>query len=137
MGWSEPFLTMSPDTWHMTRDTWHVTHDTWHVTHGVGWTFSPNFSSLYRFGIYGVLKIWRKRMNESVNQLMTRLFVYTGTNSYKPILILVFFYAFIHFVIWPFLLSPFQLRSWVMCVPIFHVYVYIFNWGINHFKWRW
>ena len=30
---------------------------------------------LYRFGIHGVLKIWRKNFADSINPLMTEVFV--------------------------------------------------------------
>ena len=58
------------DRWHVTGEMWKVTGDRWHMTPGVGWTFSQNFSSLAWFGSYDVLKIWRKRIIYSVNQLM-------------------------------------------------------------------
>ena len=69
------------DTWHMTRDMWHMTRDTWHVTHDTwlvwGGEHSLKISAplLLPFVIYDIMKIWRKRMNEWMNELMTRMFI--------------------------------------------------------------
>ena len=57
------------DMWHMTRDTWHMTRDMF----GGGDILSK--FQLLLFVIYDIMKIWRKRMNESVNELMMRLFI--------------------------------------------------------------
>ena len=66
---------MTRDMWHVTRDTWHVTRDTGHMTRLGGWTFSQNFSSL----ALTVCDLWYyedlEEKDESLNQLMTRLFV--------------------------------------------------------------
>ena len=69
--------------WHVTRDMWHVTCDTWHVicdTFGGG-EHSLEISAplLLPFVIYDIMKIWRKRMtdlmNEWINESVTRLFI--------------------------------------------------------------
>ena len=51
--------------WHVMGDRWHLTGDTWHVTggeHGV------KISQLWWFGVFGVLKIWRKRIRDLIKQ---------------------------------------------------------------------
>ena len=60
------------DIWHVTGDSWHMTYDTWHMTHGVSRTFPQNFSYLYftGLGVMMYLKIWWKKMNHWMNQLM-------------------------------------------------------------------
>ena len=67
------------DMWLVTGDMWHLTRDMWHVTRDMfagGWTFSQNFSSLaltvYDLWYYEDLE---ERMTDSVNELMTRLFI--------------------------------------------------------------
>ena len=61
--------------WHVTCGTWHMTRDMWHVTRLGGWTFSQNFSSL----ALTVCDLWYyedlEEMDDSVNELITRLFV--------------------------------------------------------------
>ena len=67
---------VTPDTWHMTRDAWYVTPDTWHLTpdmwHMVGGEHSLKMSAPYllRFGCNDVLKVWRKRITEWINDWM-------------------------------------------------------------------
>ena len=63
------------DTWHMApaHYNWHVTRDTWHLTpdmgHFVGGEHSVKISAsyLFRIGRERDLKIWRKRISQSVN----------------------------------------------------------------------
>ena len=55
--------------WHVTRDTWHVTRDTWQVWGGEH-SLKISAPKLLLFVIYDIMNIWRKRLTESVNQLM-------------------------------------------------------------------
>ena len=55
--------------WHVTGYRWQVTGDRWHVTCCRGWTLFENFSNLaLTFCIHDILKIWRKRMTQLMNQ---------------------------------------------------------------------
>ena len=67
------------DMWNMTHDTWHMTRDTGHMTRLGGWTFSQNFSTLALtvcdLWYYEDLEEKDDSMNQSINQLMTRLFI--------------------------------------------------------------
>ena len=61
--------------WHVTPDMWHLTHDMWlvTVTHGGRWKFSQNVSFLDLLIVrlwHAVLKIWRKRITESIKESM-------------------------------------------------------------------
>ena len=57
------------DMWHVTGYRWQVTGDRWHVTCCRGWTLFENFSTLaLTFCIHDILKIWRKRMTQLMNQ---------------------------------------------------------------------
>ena len=57
----------------MTYDTWHVTCEPWHVWGGVN--ILSKFQ-LLPFVIYDIMKIWRKRMNELMNELINYETVY-------------------------------------------------------------
>ena len=60
--------------WHVTRETWHVTRDTWHMTHD---TFrGVNILSKFQLPSSYIMKIWRKRMNRLINQLINDEAVY-------------------------------------------------------------
>ena len=67
------------DMWHVTRDMWHVTRDMGCVTYCRGWTFSQNFSSLALtvcdLWYYEYLEEKAQGLNESMNELITRLFI--------------------------------------------------------------
>ena len=58
---------MKPDTWHVTPDIWHM----------VGGENSPKSSALklLQFWCNDVLKVWRKRVNQLIKELMTKMFV--------------------------------------------------------------
>ena len=65
------------DTWHLTPDTWCVTLDMWHMVEGE-YSLKMAVPQLLRFGIDIVLKILNKkdhRLNEWINELMTKVFV--------------------------------------------------------------
>ena len=56
--------------WHMTYDILHVTRDMWHMERS---EYSLKISGplLIRFGIEGVLKIWRKRLSQLMSHLIS------------------------------------------------------------------
>ena len=59
------------------KKLWHVTRDIWHVTCWGGWTLSKPFSSLALTVCYfDIMKIWRKRLTDSLNQYV--LFFFKG-----------------------------------------------------------
>ena len=63
------------DILHVTRDTWHMTGDTWHA--GAG-EHSLKISDpwLLLFVIYDIMKIWRKRLTDWINQWISDKAVY-------------------------------------------------------------
>ena len=58
---------------------WHVTCDTWHVTRDMfGWgehSLKISAPQLLPFVIYDIMKIWRKRIGDWLNQLITEVIV--------------------------------------------------------------
>ena len=86
---------MTPDTWHLTPDIWHLTPDTehvtpdmWHMVRGEHY-LKISASQLLPFGIYDVLKIWRKRLTHLINESQSCLWNspgYTGSvNNFKKV----------------------------------------------------
>ena len=74
------------DTWHVTCDMRHVTCDMWHMLCGI-WR-EVNIPSKLQVpssygleGLEGILKIWRKRMNELMNELMNHKGLFTRHGS--------------------------------------------------------
>ena len=65
---------MTPDTWHMTHNTWHMTHDMWHMVAGEH-SLKISAPSLLQFRCTDVLKAWRKRASDLINQWVTKVFV--------------------------------------------------------------
>ena len=60
----------------MTRDTWHLTYDTRHVTHGGGeHSLKISGPQLLWFGIDITSNIFPQTITESVNELITEVFV--------------------------------------------------------------
>ena len=71
---------MTCDMWHMTRDTlqvtcdtWQVTRDTWHVW-GDEHSLKISAPLLLSFVIFDIMKIWRKKMTDWINELMNEPF---------------------------------------------------------------
>ena len=67
-------LHLTPDTWHLTPDTWHLTPDTCNLTHNM-WQMVGGEHSLLPFGCNDILKIWRKRITDWMNEWVTKVFV--------------------------------------------------------------
>ena len=63
------------DMWYVTCDTWYVTCDMWLVWGGEH-SLKISAPLLLRFVIYDIMKIWRKRMTDSLNELMNGKAVY-------------------------------------------------------------
>ena len=63
-------IIVTPDTWKEIHDTWHLTLDMWQI---VGGEHCLKMSATYllQFECNDVMKVWRKRITQWMNQLMS------------------------------------------------------------------